>query len=79
MIVTAMEERDPAPAPCARGDERYRQQSGPWREAIGEVMRKYVDCGIRGFPPTREKASPRETASPGNGSPPASPAICSTS
>ena len=32
-------------------DERYQQQYGPWRSVIGEVMRKYLECGDlhRGF------------------------------
>jgi len=32
-------------------DERYQQQYGPWRRVIGEVMRKYLECGDlhRGF------------------------------
>ncbi len=32
-------------------DDRYQQQYGPWRPVIGEVMRKYLDCGglHRGF------------------------------
>ena len=32
-------------------DERYHQQYGPWRRVIGEVMRKYLECGDlhRGF------------------------------
>jgi Transposase zinc-binding domain/Putative transposase len=32
-------------------DDRYRQQYGPWRSVIGEVMRKYLECGDlhRGF------------------------------
>ena len=32
-------------------DERYQQQYGPWRKVIGEVMRKYLECGDlhRGF------------------------------
>jgi hypothetical protein len=32
-------------------DERYRQQYGPWRPVIGEVMRRYLECGDlhRGF------------------------------
>ena len=25
--------------------ERYQQQYGPWRKVIGEVLRKYLDCG----------------------------------
>ncbi len=27
-------------------DDRYRQQYGPWRSVIGEVMRKYLECGM---------------------------------
>jgi hypothetical protein len=32
-------------------DDRYQQQYGPWRPVIGEVMRKYLECGDlhRGF------------------------------
>ena len=32
-------------------DDRYQQQYGPWRRVIGEVMRKYLECGDlhRGF------------------------------
>jgi hypothetical protein len=32
-------------------DDRYRQQYGPWRPVIGEVLRKYLECGDlhRGF------------------------------
>ena len=32
-------------------DDRYQQQYGPWRKVIGEVMRKYLECGDlhRGF------------------------------
>ena len=32
-------------------DERYQQHYGPWRKVIGEVMRKYLECGDlhRGF------------------------------
>ena len=32
-------------------DERYQEQYGPWRPVIGEVMRKYLECGglHRGF------------------------------
>jgi Transposase zinc-binding domain/Putative transposase len=32
-------------------DERYHQQYGPWRRVVGEVMRKYLECGDlhRGF------------------------------
>jgi hypothetical protein len=32
-------------------DDRYLQQYGPWRPVIGEVMRKYLECGDlhRGF------------------------------
>jgi hypothetical protein len=26
-------------------DERYHQQYGPWRRVVGEVMRKYLECG----------------------------------
>ena len=26
-------------------DERYQQQYGPWRKVIGEVLRKFLDCG----------------------------------
>jgi hypothetical protein len=26
-------------------DERYRQQYGPWRKVIGEVLRKFLECG----------------------------------
>ena len=26
-------------------DDRYQQQYGRWRPVIGEVMRKYLDCG----------------------------------
>ena len=26
-------------------DERHRQQYGPGRKVIGEVMRKYLECG----------------------------------
>jgi hypothetical protein len=26
-------------------DDRYQQQYGPWRPVIGEVMRKYLECG----------------------------------
>lgn len=32
-------------------DERYQRHYGPWRRVIGEVMRKYLECGDlhRGF------------------------------
>ncbi len=32
-------------------DQRYQQRYGPWRKVIGEVMRKYLECGDlhRGF------------------------------
>ena len=32
-------------------DDRYQQQYGPWRPVIGEVLRKYLECGDlhRGF------------------------------
>jgi len=32
-------------------DDRYQEQYGPWRPVIGEVMRKYLECGglHRGF------------------------------
>ena len=32
-------------------DDRYQQQYGRWRPVIGEVMRKYLECGDlhRGF------------------------------
>jgi hypothetical protein len=26
-------------------DERYQEQYGPWRKVIGEVLRKYLECG----------------------------------
>jgi hypothetical protein len=32
-------------------DDRYQQQYGRWRSVIGEVMRKFLECGDlhRGF------------------------------
>jgi hypothetical protein len=27
------------------GGNRYHQQYGPWRRVVGEVMRKYLECG----------------------------------
>jgi hypothetical protein len=28
-------------------DDRYQQQYGRWRPVIGEVMRKYLECGFQ--------------------------------
>ncbi|MBZ5500526.1 MAG: hypothetical protein LAP85_29385 [Acidobacteriia bacterium] len=52
-------------------DDRYRQQYGTWRPVIGEVMRKYLECGDLHRRSCRDRKDP---ASPQNlGSPPLPP------
>jgi hypothetical protein len=50
-------------------DDRYQQQYGAWRPVIGEVMRKYLECGdLPSLRPNRNRTTSAATANaPGPG------------